>query len=94
MQKEQFFQHAMKDTWAAANRMAATDRVRYETSQYHDHRVVLGVFDRLLEELVFCVCLLRGAASHKKRVPTICLHLCHSITITIFIRPQMTSQRA
>ncbi len=50
----------MKDTWAAANRMAATDRVRYETSQYHDHRVVPGVFDRLLEELVFCVCLLRG----------------------------------
>ena len=70
MQKEQFFQHAMKDTWVAANRMAATDRVRYETSQYHDHRVVLGVFDRLLEELVFCVCLLRGAASHKKRLPT------------------------
>ena len=71
MQEEQFFQHAMKDTWAAANRMAATDRVRYyETSQYHDHRVVLGVFDRLLEELVFCVCLLRGAASHKKRLPT------------------------
>ena len=71
MQKEQFFQHAMKDTLAAANRMAATDRVRYETSQYHDHRVVLGVFDRrLLEELVFCVCLLRGAASHKKRLPT------------------------
>ena len=59
----------MKDTWAAANRMAATDRVRYETSQYHDHRVVLGVFDRLLEELVFCICLLRGAASHKKRLP-------------------------
>ncbi len=50
----------MKDTWAAANRMGATDRVRYETSQYHDHRVVPGVFDRLLEELVFCVCLLRG----------------------------------
>ncbi len=38
MQKEQFFQHAMKDTWAAANRMTATDRVRYDTSQYHDHR--------------------------------------------------------
>ena len=70
MQKEQFFQHAMKDTLAAANRMAATDRVRYESRQYHDHRVVLGVFDRLLEELVFCVCLLRGAASHKKRLPT------------------------
>ncbi len=69
MQKEQFFQHAMKDTWAAANRMAATDRVRYEASQYHDHRVVLGVFDRLLEELIVCVCLLRGAASHKKRLP-------------------------
>ena len=71
MQKEQFFQHVMKDTWAAANRMAATDRVRYKTShQYHDHRVILGAFDRLLEELVFCVCLLRGAASHKKRLPT------------------------
>ena len=70
MQKEQFFQHAMKDAWAAANGMAATDRVWYETSQYHDHRVVLGVFDRLLEELVFCVCLPRGAASHKKRLPT------------------------
>ncbi len=58
MQKEQFFQYAMKDTWVAANRMAATDRVRYKTSQYHDHRVVLGVFDRLLVELVFSVCLL------------------------------------
>ena len=94
MQKEQFFQHAMKDTWAAANRMAATDRVRYETSQYHDHRVVLGVFDRLLEELVSCVCLLRGVASHKKRSPTRFASSYHSITITIFMRPQMTSQRA
>ena len=36
--KEQFFLHAIKDTRAAANRMAATDRVRYKTSQYHDHR--------------------------------------------------------
>ncbi len=70
MQKEKFFQHAMKDTWAAANGMAATDRVRYETSQYHHHRVVLGIFDRLLEGPIFCVCLLRGAASHKKRLPT------------------------
>ena len=90
MQKEQFFQHAMKDTWAAA-----TDRVRYETSQYHDHRVVPVVFDRLLEELVFCVCFLRGAASHKKRLPArFASSSAISSAITIFMRLQITSQRA
>ena len=53
MQKEKFFQHAMKDTWAAANRMAAMDRVRYETSKYHYHCVVLGVFDRFWKNCFF-----------------------------------------
>ena len=92
MQKEQFFQHAMKDTWAAANRMAATDRVRYKTSQYHDHRVVPGVFDRLLEELVYAFACV---ASHKKRLPTrFASSAVISSTITIFMRPLMTSQRA
>ena len=50
--------------------------------------VVLGVSDRLLEELVFCVCLLRGAASHKKRLPTrFTSSSVISITITIFMQP-------
>ena len=49
--REQFFQHAFEDTRAAAKRMAATDRVRYETMIT---AAVPGVFARLLEELVFC----------------------------------------
>ena len=32
--------------------------------------VVPGILNRLLEELVICVWLLRGAASHEKRLPT------------------------
>ena len=31
--------------------------------------VVPGVFDRMLEERVFCSCRLRGAASRKKHLP-------------------------
>ena len=52
--------------------------------------VVPGVFDRVMEELVFCVWLLMGAASHKKRLYTyaICFQLCHFNTIMIFMRPQ------
>ena len=51
--------------------------------------VVPGVFDRVLEELVFCVWLLMGAASHKKRLPTrFASSSVISITIMIFMRPQ------
>ena len=39
--------------------------------------VVLGVFDCVWEELVFCICLLRGATLRKKCTYVICLQLCH-----------------
>ena len=32
--------------------------------------VVLGAFDHVLKELVFCICLLMGAALRKKCLPT------------------------
>ena len=40
---------------------------------------VPGVFDRVLEELVFWICLLRGAALRKKYICTYanCFQLCH-----------------
>ena len=59
--------------------------------------IVPGVFDRVLEELVFWICLLRSAALHKKHI---CTYVCKlflappfSITLMVFMRLQMTSQR-
>ena len=50
--------------------------------------VVPGILNRLLEELVFCVWLLRGAASHEKRLPTrFASSSVISITIIILTRP-------
>ena len=70
--------------------MAATDRVRYETNQYHDHRCRPGRLCSLVGRTgLLLVCLLRGVASHKKRLPT--QFASSSIIITIFMRPQMTS---
>ena len=73
--------------------MAAMDRVSYETSQYHDHRCRSGRLCSLVGRTgLLLVYLLRGAASHKKRLPM--QFASSSIILTIFIRPQMTSQRA
>ena len=92
MQKSSSSNTLSKTPGRQQNRMAATDRVRYKTSQYHDH--VPGVFDHLLEELVLCVCLLRGAASHKKRLPTrFAFSSVTLITIMIFMQPQWHHKR-
>ena len=64
-----------------------------QTSQCHDHRCCPGCLCSLVGRTgLLLVCLLRGPASHKKRLPM--QFASSSIIITIFMRPQMTSQRA
>ena len=56
--------------------------------------VVPGAFDHVLKELVFCICLLMGAALRKKCLPTQSVfRFVISTTLTIFKSPQMMSPR-
>ena len=58
--------------------------------------ILLGVFNRMWEELVFCICLLRGAAlckkrSHMRSVSGICNYI---LIKDIHLIAKTTSQRA